>query len=84
MRDVRAAGTLWRCETQYATPLSPEHLRQITAAGPKIGGGADTTALCGRVVAWDTHPATADDVANDRLCPRCATSAADLPEGSRP
>jgi len=41
------------CEIQYATATSPWHIRQLTDSGLKLGGGADTKALCGRKVAWD-------------------------------
>lgn len=41
------------CESAWATGVSPWHIRPLTDKGPKLGGGADTKALCGRVVAWD-------------------------------
>jgi hypothetical protein len=42
------------CETAYATGTSPHHIRVLTDEGMKTGGGADTPALCGTDVAWDT------------------------------
>lgn len=41
------------CESAHASSRSVWHLRRLTRAGRKPGGGADTPALCGRVVAWD-------------------------------
>ena len=41
------------CESVVAGPRSPWHIRQLTEQGQKFGGGADTSALCGRVVSWD-------------------------------
>ena len=58
------------CEAATASGSTPWHIRPLTAAGKKLSGGADTPALCGRIVAWDiavriveTSLATA--------CPRC-------------
>jgi hypothetical protein len=41
------------CETITATGATPWHIRKLSDKGIKIGGGADTPALCGRVVSWD-------------------------------
>lgn len=41
------------CESIHATSTSPWHIRKLTDKGLKLGGGADTKALCGREVAWD-------------------------------
>jgi len=41
------------CETVTASSVSPWHIRELTAVGRKLGGGADTLALCGREVSWD-------------------------------
>jgi hypothetical protein len=41
------------CETVTASGSSPWHIRPLTPAGQKLGGGADSPALCGRVVGWD-------------------------------
>ena len=43
------------CETQVAGPQSPWHIRRLTHVGKKLGGGADTLALCGTKVAWDLN-----------------------------
>ena len=43
------------CESVHAQARSPWHIRMLTEAGPKFGGGADTKALCERVVAWDLN-----------------------------
>ena len=41
------------CESAWATSRTPWHIRELSAAGRKLGGGADTPAICGREVAWD-------------------------------
>lgn len=41
------------CEAVTASSESPWHIRPLTSAGKKCGGGADTPALCGRKVSWD-------------------------------
>lgn len=41
------------CETVTAGPTTPWHIRELTGEGRKPSGGADTPALCSRVVAWD-------------------------------
>lgn len=48
-RDPRYAF----CETIHASSYTPWHIRQLTDAGRKFGGGADTPALCGLRVSWD-------------------------------
>ena len=48
------------CETATAGPRTPWHIRELTAKGLKLGGGADTPSLCGRVVAWDLRVAIAE------------------------
>lgn len=58
------------CETVTSSGASPWHIRQLTEAGRKLGGGADTPALCGRVVAWDLlSPVRRLDV--HRICEKC-------------
>ncbi len=52
------------CETIPAITI---HLRQLTAAGPKYGGGADTKALCGAPVSWDL-PNSNIEIARCRRC----------------
>jgi endogenous inhibitor of DNA gyrase (YacG/DUF329 family) len=41
------------CETATAGPNTPWHIRRLTEVGRMLGGGADTSALCDRNVAWD-------------------------------
>jgi hypothetical protein len=41
------------CESITANAVSPWHIRKLSENGLKLGGGCDTVALCGRVVAWD-------------------------------
>ena len=41
------------CESSHAGSFTPWHIRKLTKIGRKLGGGADTPALCGRKVAWD-------------------------------
>ena len=42
------------CESISAGPQSPWHLRELTSVGRKLGGGIDTSSLCGRVKkGWD-------------------------------
>jgi len=60
------------CETATAGPLARWHIRPLTPAGRKLGGGADTQALCKRVVAWDLTI----EITNHHLthcCPPCAS-----------
>jgi len=41
------------CENVMAGPMTPWHIRKLSKKGIKLGGGADTIALCGQVVSWD-------------------------------
>lgn len=41
------------CESTFAGPNSPWHIRPLTMKGRKLGGCADTDSLCGRAMAWD-------------------------------
>mgnify|MGYP003483350796 CR=1 FL=1 len=41
------------CETLTAGGATPWHIRKLTHIGQKLGGGADTLALCGIQVSWD-------------------------------
>jgi hypothetical protein len=43
------------CETFTAGSSTPWHIRKLTDAGKKLGGGADTPSLCDRTVAWDVN-----------------------------
>lgn len=70
------------CERVTASPISPLHIRELTAVGMKRGGGADTLALCGANVAWDTSTVELADIeqiiARDhsrfRVCTACAAA----------
>lgn len=58
------------CESVAATGRSPWHIRELTAVGKKVTGGADTNSLCDRKMGWDlnvkitTHHLT-------HTCPKC-------------
>ena len=44
------------CESVHGTGVSRWHIRRLTDAGKKLGGGIDTPSLCGRVMppyGWD-------------------------------
>jgi len=50
------ATTFSFCESVTASGSSPWHIRQLTNEGKKLGGGIDTTSLCGHVkppYGWD-------------------------------
>lgn len=65
------------CETIAAT--GPWHIRKLSAAGKKLGGGADTKTLCGLEAAWDINCEISDVSLADpqdrqqpgRPCPAC-------------
>lgn len=60
------------CESIFAGPNSPWHIRVLTEKGIKLGGGADTPAICGRTMAWDLKV----DITNHHLthaCKKCVT-----------
>ncbi|MGW8431576.1 hypothetical protein ACWGJ9_10835 [Curtobacterium citreum] len=64
------------CETASAYQLAPNHVRPLTAAGLKPSGGADTAALCGAQVAWDTGETTLDNaITVDFTCRTCKEKA---------
>ena len=60
------------CESVWAGPKAPWHIRRITDKGLKLGGGIDTTSLCGRVTnGWDIGVTiTRDHLTHS--CSRCA------------
>jgi hypothetical protein len=83
-RAARAtAPGLALCERVAASPTAPHHIRQLTERGMFKGGGADTPALCGAAVSWDTSSVTLDEipriVANSHpsyhLCVACVAAA---------
>jgi hypothetical protein len=44
------------CESVHASGRSPWHIRALTTKGKRLGGGVDTTSLCGLVkppAGWD-------------------------------
>jgi hypothetical protein len=72
------------CERVTATATSPKHIRKLSERGLITGGGADTPALCGAVVAWDTTAVTSlfdleriQANAHDtyRICQQCLPAA---------
>ena len=70
------SAEVWTCETATAGPWTPHHLRRLSDSGPKMGGGADTPAFCGRQVAWDVRPADLRDLAPPLyICVRCVEAA---------
>jgi len=58
------------CESIHASGSSRWHIRRLTAAGRKLGGGADTPALCGLTVAWDIG-VVVGEWHNKYACPKC-------------
>ncbi len=60
------------CETVHATPYSKWHIRRLSKLGHKLGGGADTPALCGRIVCWDLDVKIDIHHLTHSSCPRCA------------
>lgn len=58
------------CEAVTAEALSKWHIRLLTDTGRKLGGGADTPALCGRVVSWDIRTEVAPNTL-EFACPTC-------------
>lgn len=60
------------CESVHATGTSPWHIRELTAAGRKLGGGADTPALCGRDLCkgWDLNVEMTDHHLS-HACKKC-------------
>ena len=60
-------------EFDSATSNSPWHIRQLTEAGKKMGGGIDTPSLCGRKQnGWDVnHRAPEQGIKPDFVCESC-------------
>lgn len=61
------------CESVTASGSSPWHIRRLTDAGRKTGGGIDTDSLCGRVKApygWDLERAV-HRAHYEFVCPTC-------------
>jgi len=59
------------CESVTATGTSPWHIRKLTDKGRKRGGGADTPALCGRVVHWDRQVSINEITNVNSICKKC-------------
>lgn len=59
------------CETVTAGSASPWHIRKLSAAGRKLGGGADALALCGIKVAWDMNVDPIDGRYVNGVCAKC-------------
>lgn len=86
LKKPAPAPTHALCERVTATELSPHHVRTLTEAGMKPGGGADTLALCGAKVAWDTSAVDLAELPglvarqrkNYRYCAGCVAAAAEL------
>lgn len=83
---AKASTGLSYCETIHATGTSPHHIRVLTDEGMKTGGGADTPALCGVDVAWDTSIVAslkeldariANEHPSNRVCVNCREIARD-------
>jgi hypothetical protein len=59
------------CETVTAGATTSWHLRKLTDIGRKLGGGADTPALCGRKISWDlTVVVRRFEIASGRIAPK--------------
>lgn len=61
------------CETVTAGPTTPWHIRRLTEAGRRLGGAADTPALCGRAVSWDLQ-VTITPHHLGHACPECGAA----------
>jgi len=74
------------CESVTASSQSRWHIRQLTEAGMKLGGGADTSSLCGRQVAWDLQVEITERLLS-HCCKKCAEEyriqVRRLPQGGR-
>ena len=85
-RNPATAGMAY-CERATATATSPKHLRNLSERGLITGGGADTPALCGEMVAWDVFEVAslfdlertqANSHDSFRLCQQCLHGAREL------
>jgi len=65
------------CESIAAGPNARWHIRPLTQRGKKLGGGADTPALCGCQVAWDIDVEITEHHLN-HSCPPCVEIAKKL------
>jgi hypothetical protein len=81
-----ATTDLSYCESVWAGPTSPNHIRVFAEQGLMAGGGANTPALCGSEVSWDLRAITnlaelEQRIANahetNRVCAKCTELAKD-------
>ena len=60
------------CESVSAGPRSLWHIRLLSGAGRKLGGGIDTVSLCGRVKnGWDLDVDLTDFHLAKNTCKDC-------------
>jgi hypothetical protein len=60
------------CESVYAGPRSAWHIRELTEAGKKMGGGIDTATLCERVKqGWDLEVDINEFHLENQTCKDC-------------
>jgi hypothetical protein len=75
LRNLLSAGKnkfeLSFCESSLATSISKWHIRELTREGRKPGGGADSTALCGRKVDWDLNVKLTEFHLENNTCSKC-------------
>jgi hypothetical protein len=65
------------CESVAATGRGKWHLRYLTDAGPKYGGGIDTPSLCGHVKdGWDLEVEITQFHLEHNTCEECRKRAA--------
>lgn len=70
------------CESITAGSQSRWHIRPLTKAGRKTGGGIDTAGLCGRpqvrlgwdIATWDVTEESLAKLGADGVCPACAAA----------
>lgn len=86
-RRAVPAPRLALCERVTATGTSPHHIRELSERGMLTSGGADTLALCGAKVAWDTSELVLTQLpqiiknghASFHICVECAAAASPAP-----
>lgn len=60
------------CESLYASGHGKWHIRKLTTAGKKLGGGIDTKSLCGKVdKGWDLNVEMTQHHLDNNTCPEC-------------
>jgi hypothetical protein len=75
------------CESSFAAPWSHWHIRPLTEAGRKHGGGIDTPSLCGRVTppdGWDLEYSVVQAVRTPKKANLCKTCLAKFKEKTDP